>query len=43
MEYEGAFYQVMSGGNKQRKIFFNETDRFTFLKALGKMSQQSKR
>jgi hypothetical protein len=43
IEFEGASYQVMSRGNEQREIFFNGRDRFTFLKALGKMSQQSER
>jgi REP element-mobilizing transposase RayT len=40
IEYEGAFYHVMSRGNEQRDVFFDETDRFTFLKVLSEMSQR---
>jgi len=40
IEYEGAFYHVMSRGNEQREIFFDEKDRFAFLKVLGEMSKR---
>ena len=40
IEYEGAFNHVMSRGNDQREIFFDETDRFAFLKVLGEMAQR---
>ena len=40
IEYKGGFYHVMSRGNEKRDIFFDEADRFAFLKVWGEMSQR---
>ena len=38
IEYEGAFYHVMSRGNERRPIFPDDEDRSSFLSALGEMA-----
>lgn len=38
IEYEGAFYHVLSRGNERREIFFDDEDRDLFLEILGKMA-----
>jgi REP element-mobilizing transposase RayT len=40
IEYEGAYYHVLSRGNKQQAIFLSDQDRYTFLKTLGRMSER---
>jgi len=40
IEYEGAYYHVLSRGNQQQDIFLNDIDRHTFLKTLGRMSDR---
>lgn len=40
IEYEGAFYHVLSRGIEQRDIFDDEVDRFNFLNILGSMSER---
>jgi len=40
IEYEGAYYHVLSRGNQQQDIFLNDIDRHTFLKTLGRMSER---
>ncbi len=38
IEYEGAFYHVLSRGNEQKEIFRNDKDRSLFIELLGEMS-----
>ena len=38
IEYEGAFYHVLSRGNEKRDIFFDDDDRWLFLDMLGEMT-----
>jgi REP element-mobilizing transposase RayT len=40
IEFEGALYHVMSRGNEGNYIFFDESDRKFFLKALGEISER---
>ena len=40
IEFEGAFYHVLSRGNEQRDIFFDDDDRWLFLDTLGQMSDR---
>lgn len=40
IEYEGAFYHVLSRGNKQQDIFLDDHDRQTFLKTVARMSER---
>jgi len=40
IEYEGAYYHVLSRGNKQQAIFFSDDDRNTFLKTFERMSER---
>lgn len=40
IEYEGAYYHVLSRGNKQQAIFQSDNDRRTFLSTLGRMSER---
>ncbi len=40
IEYEGAFYHVMSRGNEGRDIFFDDEDRELFLNLMGEMSDR---
>lgn len=40
IEYEGAFYHVLSRGNERRSIFWDDKDRHLFLEILGKMSNR---
>ncbi len=40
IEYEGALYHVLSRGNQQQDIFFQDGDRRSFLKAIGQMSER---
>ncbi len=38
IEYEGAYYHVLSRGIEQRDIFYDDADRLIFLGLLGRMS-----
>ena len=40
IEYEGAYYHVLSRGNKQQAIFLADHDRQTFLKTIARMSER---
>ena len=40
IEYEGALYHVLSRGNEQKAIFYDDQDRFLFLKTLGEMCER---
>ena len=40
IEFEGALYHVLSRGNEQRDIFFDDTDRRMFLETVGEMAQR---
>lgn len=40
IEYERALYHVLSRGNEQGDIFFDDEDRLTFLEVLGEMSER---
>jgi putative transposase len=40
IEYEGAYYHVLSRGNKQEAIFLDDNDRQTFLKTIARMSER---
>jgi len=37
IEYEGAFYHVISRGERHENIFFNDYDRLKFLEKLGEL------
>ncbi|WP_096894603.1 transposase [Candidatus Scalindua japonica] len=38
IEYEGAFYHVLSRGNERKEIFRDDKDRSLFTEILGEMS-----
>jgi REP element-mobilizing transposase RayT len=40
IEYKGALYHVLSRGNDQREIFYDNTDRERILETLGEMSER---
>jgi len=40
IEFEGAYYHILSRGNEQRNIFSDNDDRVLFLQTLGKMSDR---
>ncbi len=40
IEYDGAYYHVLSRGNEGRDIFYDDKDRRVFLDALGEMSER---
>jgi REP element-mobilizing transposase RayT len=40
IEYEGALYHVLSRGNEQKAIYYDDQDRSSFLEALGEMSER---
>jgi putative transposase len=40
IEYEGALYHVLSRGNEQKDIFYDEHDRRMFLRTIGEMSER---
>ncbi len=40
IEFEGAFYHVLSRGNERRDIFYDDDDRRMFLATLGEMAQR---
>lgn len=40
IEYEGAFYHLLSRGNEQRDIFEDEGDRNIFLDTIGEFSER---
>lgn len=42
IEYEGAYYHVLSRGNERRDIFFGDGDRRLFLSTLGEASHRFK-
>ena len=42
IEYEGAYYHVLSRGNERRDIFFGDGDRRLFLSTLGEASDRFK-
>ncbi|WP_347275757.1 hypothetical protein [Candidatus Kuenenia sp.] len=37
IEFEGAYYHILSRGNERRNIFSDNDDRISFLEILGKM------
>ena len=39
IEYEGALYPILSRGNEQKDIFYDNPDRLLFLKTIGEMSE----
>jgi hypothetical protein len=38
IEYEGALYNILSRGNEQGDIFYDDTDRWRFLDTIGDLS-----
>ena len=40
IEYEGAFYHLLSRGNEQRDIFIDDSDRHMFLNTVGEMAER---
>jgi len=40
IEYEGAYYHLLSRGNEGRDIFMNAKDRIVFLDTIGEMSER---
>ena len=40
IEYEGALYHILSRGNAQSDIFYDDTGRRLFLDAVGEMSER---
>ena len=40
IEFEGAYYHILSRGNERRNIFSDNDDRVSFLDTLGKMSDR---
>ena len=40
IEYEGALYHILSRGNEQKDIFYDDQDRLLFLKTIGEMSER---
>ena len=38
IEYEGALYHILSRGNEQKEIFYDDQDRLLFLETVGEMS-----
>ncbi|MFH1149243.1 MAG: transposase [Actinomycetota bacterium] len=41
VQYEGAFYHVMSRGNDKKQVFIDNDDRWRFLEVLGKVVKES--
>ena len=42
IEYEGALYHILSRGNEQKEIFYDNQDRLQFLETIGEMSERYK-
>ena len=42
IEYEGALYHILSRGNEQKDIFYDDQDRVLFLKTMGEMAERFK-
>jgi REP element-mobilizing transposase RayT len=40
IEYEGALYHILSRGNEQGDIFYDNTDRWRFLDPIGDLSER---
>jgi len=40
IEYEGALYHILSRGNEQGDIFYDNTDRRRFLDTIGELSER---
>jgi putative transposase len=40
IEFEGALYHILSRGNEQKDIFYDDQDRQLFLKTIGEMSER---
>ena len=40
IEYEGALYHILSRGNEQGDIFYDDDDRRQFLDTVGEMSER---
>lgn len=40
IEYEGAFYHILSRGNERKDIFLDDKDRRMFLNVIGEMSER---
>ncbi len=40
IEFEGALYHILSRGNERKGIFYDDKDRYMFLKAIGEMPER---
>ena len=40
IEFEGAYYHILSRGNEQRDIFYDDKDRLLFIDTLGEVSDR---
>ena len=40
IEYEGALYHILSRGNEQKDVFYDDKDRSLFLETIGEMSER---
>ena len=40
IEFEGAYYHILSRGNEQRDIFYDDKDRMLFIDTLGEVSDR---
>jgi hypothetical protein len=40
IEYEGAYYHILSRGNERKDIFLDDKDRHMFLDTIGEMSER---
>ena len=40
IEYEGAYYHVLSRGNEGKDIFYDDKDRKVFIEIMGEVSQR---
>ena len=41
IEYEGAIYHLMSRGDRRENIFYDDVDRYDFLKTIGEACQKA--
>jgi len=40
IEYEGAYYHILSRGNDRKEIFYGDEDKTLFLETVGEMSDR---
>ena len=40
IEYEGAYYHILSRGNDRKAIFYGDEDKTLFLETVGEMSDR---